>query len=157
MAFDHLPTLAEVRATRSRACPKAGLPTVLARKARQESKADRGKAFRDAVWKRDKGRSRATGKKLTRVDSRTPGASLLPWSDVGEVDHAYPRSTAPERVYDVQNGILLSKEENRLRKVACAKAPEFRRFSYTWPEDRGKPQVFIWRDETGTITKETRG
>lgn len=149
-AFDELRTMAEINA-RPRACPKTGLPVALARKERKKSREQLAKDFRDDVWTRDKGRSRATGKKLVRGDERQRG--ITDWSKLGEVDHAYPRSTAPDRIYDVENGILLSKEENRLRKVVCAQAPEFKRFDYSGPEDRGLPQTFVWRNADGTITK----
>lgn len=105
--------------------------------------------FRAAVWARDKGRSRATGKPLVKQG--------LNWDEIWEVDHAIPRSLAPERIYDIGNGLLLSKRENRLRKVACPEAPEYRMFEYAGPDDRSKPQRFVWRDRTGKITRETRG
>jgi hypothetical protein len=132
-------------------------PAVVARKERKLSKEEQGTAFRDAVWLRDKSRNRATGQKLTRVHPKQKGASLLPWDQIGEVDHAYPRSTHPDRIYDVENGLLLSKELNRLRKVPCARAPEHRRFDYSGPENRGLPQVFVWRDDDGNVTKERIG
>jgi hypothetical protein len=72
---------------------------------------------------------------------------------LGEVDHSIPRSLAPERIYDVSNGLLIEKDLNRLRKVACPEAPEHRMFNYTGPDDRGEPQTFLWRDKTGRITK----
>lgn len=149
MSFSNLPTLAEIQATR-RAPQKAGLPTPLAKKAKAKSREEKAEAFRRAVWERDKGRSRATGKPLVK-------SGTMDWARLGEVDHAYPRSTSPDRIYDVSNGILLSKEENRLRKVACLHAPEFRMFSYDGPDDRGKEQRFIWRNEDGKIIKERRG
>lgn len=129
---------------------KAGLPAPLAKKERQKEKTDKDDAFRDAIWKRDKGKSRATGKKLVR-------SGTTEWSQLGEVDHSIQRSLAPERVYDLSNALLLSKEENRLRKVRCAEAPEFYMFSYTGPDDRSQPQHFVWRDKTGKITKERNG
>lgn len=67
----NLPTLAEVNAQRR--APAKGLPPMLAKKERQKSKEEQGEAFRAAVWKRDKGCSRATGKKL--VKSGTIGRS----------------------------------------------------------------------------------
>jgi len=122
---------------------------VLERKARKKSKKELADAFRSAVWERDKFRSRATGRPVFKSGDD--------WSKIGEVDHAIPRSLAPDRLYDVANGILLSREENRLRKVACIQMPEYQRFSYTGPDDRGEPQTFTWRDDTGRITKERIG
>jgi len=144
----HLPTLAELQ-QRRRAQPK-GRPHMLEKKAAKQSKEELAKAFRDAVWKRDRYRSRATGKPLKR-------SGTTDWSELGEVDHSIPRSLAPERIYDVGNGLLLSKEENRLRKVVCPRAPEHRLFDYTGPDDRSQPQTFTWRNEDGKVTKQRVG
>jgi hypothetical protein len=127
------------------ACPKAGLPTPIAKKEKQKTKDQQAKAFRDEVWKLDKGRSRATGKPLVK--------SGTDWDRLGEVDHSIPRSLAPDRIYDVSNGLLLSKTENRLRKVVCLHAPEFKMFDYTGPDNRREKQTFVWRDKDGTVTK----
>lgn len=151
--FDHLPTLGELNAQR-RAPQKAGKPTVIARKERKKSREELGEAFRNAVWARDKGKSRATGKKLQR---QGPGATTMEWAVLGEVDHVINRSTAPERVYDTSNGILLSKEENRLKKARCSKAPEHCYFEIVGPDDRSLPQRFIWRDDNGKVIKQRVG
>jgi len=146
MSFlDRLPTLAEVRATQG--APKKGLPPVLEKKARQKSKEAEDEAFRADIWKRDEGKSRATGKPLVK-------SGTTDWAKLGEVDHAIPRSAAPERIYDRSNGILLSKEENRLRKVRCVEQPEHAVFNYEGPDDRSLPQKFVWRDhKTGKVLK----
>lgn len=154
-ALRNVPTMddPDVQRARRASLQKGNLPPVLARKERKQSKEEQGEAFRDAVWKRDKGRSRATGKKLTRVHPKR-GGSLVPWDEAGEVDHAIPRSVAPDRLYDVSNGILLSKTENRLRKVVCVAQPEFKVFDFTGPDDRSLPQTFTWRDRrTGKVLK----
>ena len=144
--FSDLKTLAEQAAARfGKPMPKPA-PRVVTKEKDDKTKAEKGKTFRDAIWGRDKGCCRATGDPLLR--SGTTDAKKL-----GEVDHAYPRSLAPERIYDVANGLLLSKYLNRLRKAVCPKAPEHRLFDYAGPEDRGKPQTFIWRDDTGKVTK----
>jgi len=149
--LDALMTAAEVDAMRrGKSLAKTGLPTVLAKKARKKSKEQQAKDFRDEVWARDKGKSRATGRKLVK-------SGTTDWAKLGEVDHSIPRSLAPERIYDVSNGILLSKEENRLRKVACVNAPEFKLFDYSGPDDRSLPQIFIWRDKDGKETKRRMG
>ncbi len=148
MGIRDLPTLAEMQAIRR--APRKGLPPVLERKARKKSKDEQAQAFRDAVWARDKGKSRATGRKIVK-------SGTTEWAKLGEVDHSIPRSLAPERIYDVSNGLLLSKEENRLRKVACAEAPEYRLFDYSGPDDRSLPQLFVWRDKTGRIVKQREG
>lgn len=144
MGLDDLPTLADVQRT-PRATGK-GLPHMLEKKAAKQAKQDKDDAFRDEIWTLDHGRSRATGKLLKR-------SGTTDWSELGEVDHSIPRSLAPDRIYDVSNGLLLSKEENRLRKVPCPRAPEFRMFDYSGPDDRRQPQTFVWRDADGHITK----
>ncbi len=123
---------------------------MLEKKAKQKSKDDQAKQFRSEVWKRDEGKSRATGKPLVK-------SGTTDWSKLGEVDHSIPRSLAPERIYDTSNGLLLSKEENRLRKVRCTQAPEFARFDYSGSDNRALPQDFVWRDDTGKVTKRTVG
>lgn len=147
-AFDDLETLAD--AQRTPRAEQKGIPAMLVKKEKQASKDAQADAFRAAVWQLDKYRSRATGRPLVR-------SGTTDWDKLGEVDHAIPRSLAPELLYDVSNGILLSKTENRLRKVACPRAPEFRMFSYTGPENRREPQHFVWRDADGRITKERMG
>lgn len=147
----NLPTVAEQQAkTFGKPIPKAGLPTPLAKKEREKAKKVSDDAFRAAIWKLDKHRCRATGKTLVK-------SVTLDWSELGEVDHSIPRSLAPELIYETSNALLLQKQLNRLRKVACLHAPEFRRFSYTGPEDRRKAQHFVWRNEDGKITRETWG
>jgi hypothetical protein len=137
----------EVYDPRKRCAPqKVGLPRSVVKKDIAKAKADKADAFRKAVWKRDGSKSRATGKKLVR-------SGTMDWAKLGEVDHAYLRSLAPERIYDTSNGILLSKEENRLRKASCKHAPEFKYFDYSGPENRALPQTFVWRDDDGKITK----
>ncbi len=129
---------------------KKPMPHQVVKADEKKTKADKDAKFRLAVWKRDEGKSRATGKPLVK--------SGLDWHALGEVDHSIPRSLAPERIYDVSNGLLLSKWENRMRKVACREQPEYRVFDYTGPDDRSKPQRFVWRDpQTGKITKERKG
>lgn len=145
MALPQPMTPAEWRAARAHTLQK-GLPTPLAKKEKKKSKDEQAKAFRDEVWARDGGKSRATGKPLVR-------SGTTDWALLGEVDHSIPRSLAPERIYDTSNGLLLSKEENRLRKVACPKAPEHRMFDYTGPDNRALPQTFVWRDKDGKVIR----
>lgn len=143
----NIPTLAEMQAQR-RATPK-GKPAVLAKAEKKKSREDEAKAFRDAVWKRDGGKCRATGQPL--------GKSGLDDTKVGEVDHALLRSTTPDQVFNVTNGILIAKRWNRLRKAVCVRAPEFKYFDYRGPTDRGQPQHFLWRDDDGKVIKERLG
>lgn len=126
------------------------IPHLLAKAEKQADKDALADAFRKAIWKRDGGRSRATGKLLAK-------SGTLSWDELGEVDHVIQRSLAPERIYDVGNGILLSKRENRLKKTPCPRAPECQMFEIEGPDDRGLPQIFRWRDKDGRVTKETVG
>lgn len=94
-----LPTLAEVSRTR-RAQPKGQIKTQLAEKVaamRADEKATA--AFRAAVWKRDGGRCRVCGVQVKKTLALDPKR--------GEVHHRMPRSTKPERRYDVANGLLV--------------------------------------------------
>ncbi len=151
MGVADLLTVAQAAALRAgKPIAKPGLPRPLEKKARQQSKDAQAKAFRAEVWARDQGRCRATGKPLLR-------SGTTDWSKLGEVDHSILRSLAPDRIYDTSNGLLLTKELNRLRKVICARAPEFKRFDYSGPDNRALPQVFVWRDDDGTITKTRKG
>jgi 5-methylcytosine-specific restriction endonuclease McrA len=143
--LDGLPTYAQVNAKR-RAEPKGSMtPNVVSKQDRRDAKKQNAETFRKAVWARDKGKCRATGVKLSHSGSDP--------HTVGEVDHAIPRSLAPERIYDTTNGILISKYLNRLRKAVCPEAPEHHLFSYTGPDDRGELQTFTWRNRDGSVQK----
>lgn len=147
--LDNLKTLASKQQERY-APAKAGKPVVLARKERKQSREEKHEAFRAAVWARDKGKSRATGRKLVK-------SGTTDWAQLGEVDHVYERSTHPDLIFDVRNGILLSREENRLKKARCTKAPEHHYFEVVGPDDRSLPQTFRWRDDNGNVIKERIG
>lgn len=141
-----LPTLA----TRPAPDLQKPMPRMLAKPEEEKVKKANADTFRKAIWKRDRSRSRATGKLLAK-------SGTLSWDELGEVDHVIDRSLAPERIYDVGNGILLSKRENRLKKTPCPRAPECRMFEVDGPDDRSLPQIFRWRDKDGRVTKETVG
>lgn len=145
MGVHDLGTLVDAQ-RQPRATPRHEIvPHQLAKDEQRQTKRQQGDAFRKAVWNRDHGRCRATGATLLK-------SGTTDWQKLGEVDHSIPRSLAPERVYDVENGLLLMKLLNRLRKVACPRAPEYRMFDYTGPDDRGELQTFVWRDKDGAIT-----
>ena len=74
-------------------------PRLTDRMAAKREKDEQARRFRSAVWSRDKGRCRV----CRRVVRRTLGLDPLR----GEVHHVVPRSIAPERRYDVENGILV--------------------------------------------------
>jgi hypothetical protein len=128
------------------ATPKHEIPkTPLVKEEKRKAKKASEVTFRKGVWKRDKSRSRA---------SRTPLArSGSDFHKVGEVHHVIPRSLAPERVYDVANGILLSKHEHALAETVCSNAPDRRLLDISGPDDRGEDQLFIWRDKDGNELK----
>lgn len=125
------------------------LPAPLVKADKKKAKKVREDDFRKAVWLRDKARSRASGKPLAR--------SGTDYSKVGEVHHVIPRSLAPERLYDTTNGILLSKHEHCLAETACPNEPAHCLLDISGPDDRGEPQLFIWRDVHGTETKRRVG
>lgn len=146
-----LPDQAEVDAIRrANGFQKSGTPTPIAKKERTQAKKVKDEKFRERIWFLDKGRCRATGKKLVR-------SGTTDWDLLGEVDHSIPRSLAPERIYDEGNALLLTKSLNRLRKVACPRAPEFKMFDYSGPDNRRLPQTFVWRDKDGNITRKRIG
>lgn len=130
----------------TRRAPAKGIPHQIVKKEEKKAKTLKDEAFRAEIWKLDHGCSRATGKKLVK-------SGTTDWDQLGEVDHSIPRSLAPDRIWDTSNALLLSKAENRLRKVACPEAPEHRMFNYSGPDNRRKPQKFVWRDRTGAIVK----
>lgn len=143
------PTKAEVDAERAGKPIPKGLPPALVKEEKLKSRETQDRLAREKVWARDKAMSRASKRPLKK--------SGLDWNEIGEVDHVINRSTAPERVYDTSNMILLSRKENRLKKTACPRAPEFHMFEVVGPDDRALEQTFRWRDADGKIVKETKG
>jgi hypothetical protein len=149
MGLRQLPTLAEIQATRG-ATPKHAIEkSVITKQTKRVDKKLKGEAFRAAVWTRDQKRSRASGKPLSR-------SGTDPHS-VGEVHHVIPRSLAPERVYDVANGLLLSRFEHALAETACPNDPGHYYLEISGPDDRGELQKFAWRDRDGKVTKRRVG
>lgn len=122
-----------------------GIPSMLVKKEKQATKDEKAKHFRDDVWARDKGKSRASGKKLSRT--------ALEWDRRGEVHHRLKRSTHPEDIYTVANGILISKTEHKLAETRCPNAIEFFMVDITGPDDLGELQTFTFRDVQGKVTK----
>lgn len=126
-------------------CPppklQKGLPHPLVKEEKRKAKKLSEAEFRKGVWARDKHRSRASRKPL--------GRSGTDFHQVGEVHHVIPRSLAPERVYDVANGLLLSKHEHALAETNCPNDPVHRLLDIEGPDDRSQPQTFIWRDSQG--------
>jgi len=136
-----LPTPAEMHAARCGQPLSKGLPTPLAKVEKQKAKKLRAEDFRKGVWARDQSRSRASGKRVAR--------SGTDFEKVGEVHHVIPRSLAPERVYDIANGLLLSKHEHHLAETACPNDPAHCLLDIEGPDNRREPQTFIWRDVHG--------
>lgn len=117
------------------------VPHALAKAEKAKTKKQAEADFRKGVWDRDEGKSRASGKPLAKSGSD--------WKRVGEVHHVIPRSLAPERVLDVANGLLLSKEEHALAETACPQAPDKQLLDIHGSENREALQTFIWRDIHG--------
>lgn len=137
----NIPTMAEINA-KPHATPKHQItPAPLVKEEKKKAKLANEVTFRKGVWERDKHRSRASKKPLAR--------SGTDFHKVGEVHHVIPRSLAPERVYDVTNGLLLSKHEHALAEAICPNDPAHRLLDIEGPDDRGELQTFIWRDAQG--------
>lgn len=136
-----LPDQHEVDAIRRRDGFQKPIPHPLAKIEKRKTKAAREKEFRAAVWDRDRSRSRASQKPLVRSGTN--------WERVGEVHHVIPRSLAPERVSDVANGLLLSKEEHALAETNCPADPSKCLLDILGSEDRSLPQTFIFYDVQG--------
>lgn len=124
-------------------------PAPLVKEEKRQAKKANEITFRKGVWERDKHRSRASRKPLSRSGSD--------FHQVGEVHHVIPRSLAPERVYDVANGILLSKHEHALAEAICPNDPAHRLLDISGPDDRGEPQLFIFRDKDGKAIRQRVG
>ncbi len=124
-------------------------PRVIAKAEKKQTKDKAEAAFRLAVWERDRGQSRASGKPLGRSGTAS--------DRIGEVHHVLARSTDPDKRLDVSNGILLSRAEHQLAETACAGDPSKCYLDINGPVDRGKPQVFIWRDSSGKELRRRQG
>lgn len=145
----NLPALTD-RSRERYATPKYAIsPNVLTKEDRRKVKKANEATFRAGVWARDKSRSRASGKPLAKSGTDP--------HKVGEVHHVIPRSLAPERVYDVANGLLLSRFEHALAETACPGDPSRCLLDITGPDDRGLPQLFIYRDKDGTELRRRQG
>jgi hypothetical protein len=134
--LDALPVL-DPRARR--ACPK-GIPTVLAQADKRTAKAKAEDAFKEAVWKRDGGISRASGKPVyhAHTDPRQRG----------EVAHLSARSTKPEAKWKPENGILLTAEEHKLSDARTAGGTVLLEIRGT---DARKALTFVRRDRNGKV------
>lgn len=62
--------------------------------------------FRRQVWEREGGCSRLTGQPLSKWDDD--------WDRLGDVCHILPKSVYPERRFDPENAVLLSRNEHIL-------------------------------------------
>lgn len=79
-------------------CPKPR-PRILDRIEYKRERDAKERAFKAAVWARDKGFCQCCGVKCLKTIAADPKR--------GEVHHLKPRSTSPEKRYDVDNGQLL--------------------------------------------------
>jgi hypothetical protein len=118
-----------------------GLPYKLQQDDKKEKKKAREDACRDDVWLRDEGKSRASGRRLSRMSKV--------WDKRGEVHHCDKRSTHPETKYDPSVQLLLSKKEHALAEAACPNMPSRAMLEIVGPENRKLPQTFIWHDVDG--------
>lgn len=144
-----IPTMAEVNASRG-ATPKYQMtPAPVVREEKRKAKRLTHKQFRDQVWDHDQQCSRASGKPLVRSHTDP--------HRIGEVHHVIPRSLAPERIFDVSNGLLLSRYEHALAEAICPNDPAHRLLDIDGPDDRRDPQTFIWRDVNGKELKRRTG
>lgn len=102
-----LPTVAEVRA-RPLSIPKkapVGKPKATPTEPTPSPDALEARC-RAAVWKRDQGRSRASGAVVVKGHEQE--------TQRGEVAHLEKRSTSPAKKWDPANCVLLTAEEHRL-------------------------------------------
>lgn len=142
-----LQTMAEVNAAPH--APKKGLPYKLQQEDKKAKKVEAEDACREAVWLRDGGKSRASGRKMSRTAKG--------WDQRGEVHHVDKRSTHPETKLDPSVQLLLSKKEHTLAEAACPNMPKFYMLDIEGPANRALPQTFIWRDVDGNEKKRTLG
>lgn len=116
------------------------MPSVLRTIANKAKRVSAEDAFRDAVWDRDGGISRASGKPVFRAHTDP--------SKRGEVAHIKARSTAPAEKYNPDNGVLLTAVEHGWSDPRTANAK-----GKTLLEIRGtnarRTLTFIRRDERG--------
>lgn len=100
------------------------------------------KHFRDAVWTRDKGFSRASGQLLVRGD---PSMTVR-----GEVCHLRGRNVMPEWATDPDRAILLSAFEHWLSDGRGGRLLRFYDPQTSEPAtDATKPIAFVLRDRQG--------
>lgn len=128
-----LPTVGQERSI-PHAIPKTGNPT----KARKAVKRTKEQARNEAVWFRDKERSRASDKPLDRKGPK-----------FGHVHHVDKRSTHPETKFDPKVCVLISEGEHSLAEMRCTYDPTKCFLEIEGPKDRGEKQTFIWRDPSG--------
>ena len=93
------------------------------------------KKLREAIWLRDRGRCRCTGRKLSRRADD--------WSRLGDVAHLKARSLAPERKYDSSNAFLLC----RTLHIASDARGNYR--LKILGDDARKPLTFLMTDKDG--------
>lgn len=144
-----LPTPEEMYQERIGKALSKGEPRIIANENKDKAKKQNGVSFRAAVWSADEGKSRASGTPLSKSGTDA--------KRVGDVHHVLSRSTNPDRVYDVSNGLLLSRFEHALAEANCPNDPAHHLLDIVGPENRRKPQRFIWRDKNGKILKERIG
>lgn len=136
----NVPTQAEVEAMRRGRSFWKGTPPVVERAKKRAAKQTAEDKFRAAVWERDGGVSRCSGRPVlhAHTDNRKRG----------EVAHLKARSTAPGQKLDPANACLLTAEEHALSDARTAGGKVLLEIKGT---DARKVLRFIRRDETGRV------
>lgn len=136
-----VPTPQEVEALRRGKTLSKGKPQVVERAEKRNAKQSAEDAWRDAIWLRDGGVSRASGKPVYRAhtDNRKRG----------ECAHLDARSTSPEKKYDERNGVLLTAEEHALSDARTA--PGGKALLEIKGKNANKALTFIRRDTKGRV------
>jgi 5-methylcytosine-specific restriction endonuclease McrA len=106
MSLRHLPTLAQVEATRAFRPQPKGAARVVDKTQAQRAQKQADAAFRAAVWKRDKSTCQHCGCKVERTLTLT--------AKRGEVHHLRGRRVAPEDRTNPAKALLLCAEDHVL-------------------------------------------
>lgn len=137
--LDNLPTLDREVNRRRPVAPKGS--AVLERRAKRAVKKSSEERCKDAVWDRDGGKSRASGKPVLRahVDMRKRG----------EVAHIAAKSTNPAKRYLRANNVLLTAEEHALSDARTA--PGGKALLTIKGRNANKALTFTMRDSRGRV------
>lgn len=137
--FDSLPSLDREVNRRRPLTPKGS--QVLEQRAKRAEKKSAEERCKDAVWERDGGTSRASGKPVLRahVDNRKRG----------EVAHLGARSTNPAKKFLKANNVLLTAEEHLLSDKRTA--PGGKALLSIKGRNANRALTFTMRDARGRV------